>query len=123
MSKFSDFIRNASAEEREKVYAEIMEKASRAQMHQVLPMPPQPPTETKSTHPTVWGPAKQNYPGGPIYRIGTSVGAELPAQPDDSPAWHGELLLAWCEWTGGYITEEEFTDVVHELVIWNLLTK
>lgn len=38
-----------------------------------------------------------------------------------APKWHGELLTAWCEWTGGFITNDEFLSVVHGLVTDNLL--
>ena len=34
----------------------------------------------------VWGPEKQDYPGGPIYRVGTSTGVTLPPQPDSVAA-------------------------------------
>ena len=32
--------------------------------------------------PVVYGPERQDYPGGPIYRLGTSTGAALPPQPE-----------------------------------------
>lgn len=31
--------------------------------------------------PAVYGPEKQDYPGGPIYRVGTGTGVSLPKQP------------------------------------------
>lgn len=70
---------------------------------QVLPLPPQPETITTMTDspPIAWGPEKQAYPGGPIYRIGTSTGVTLPTPPagmefperNDHPLTTGEL--AW----------------------------
>lgn len=40
-------------------------------------------SENRSSPTTVWGPEKQDYPGGPIYRVGTSTGATLPDQSLD----------------------------------------
>lgn len=40
---------------------------------------------------------------------------------NEAPEWHGDLLLAWCEWTGGHITNDHFLSVVHVLVRDHLL--
>lgn len=37
--------------------------------------------DKKQAGDTVWGPEEQNYPGGPIFRRGSSTGATLPEQP------------------------------------------
>jgi hypothetical protein len=50
-----------------------------ANIVQVLPLEPQP--DAVTTFATAWGPEKQDYPGGPVYRVGTSTGATLPEQP------------------------------------------
>ena len=40
-------------------------------------------TDKSSTISVVFGPKQQNYSGGPVYRVGVSIGAELPPQPSE----------------------------------------
>lgn len=53
---------------------------------------------------------------------------EPPSDPDQGStqsatayAWQDDLLLRWSEWTGGHLTEQQFANEVHDLIINNLL--
>jgi uncharacterized protein YndB with AHSA1/START domain len=59
-----------------------------ANIVQVLPLEPQP--DAVTTFATAWGPEKQDYPGGPVYRVGTSTGATLPEQPPATQSSTGD---------------------------------
>lgn len=59
--------------------------------------------------PAVFGPEKQDYPGGPIYRVGTSTGVAAPEQPALPPAQmplepytpgmnDSDKLIAWIDY-------------------------
>jgi hypothetical protein len=39
-----------------------------------------------------------------------------------TPGWQGLLLIRWCEWTGGHITDKQFLNEVQDIVIENLLS-
>lgn len=45
------------------------------------------PADWGPSQPVVWGDPRQDYPGGPIYRVGTSTGVNAPSQtdPKDKP--------------------------------------
>lgn len=39
----------------------------------------------------------------------------------ERPSWHDVLLLRWCEWTGGHLSDKDFLKEVHDIVTDNLL--
>lgn len=44
----------------------------------------------------------------------------LVAQSEKEP-WQEELLLRWCEWTGGHLSDQNFLGIIHDIVTANLL--
>ena len=61
------------------------------------------PSAKQERVPVLYGPEKQDYPGGPIYRVGSSTGANLPEQPFDKQE-------RTCEHCGGRISSETTFD-------------
>lgn len=94
MSKFSDFIRNASPDEKEKVYTEVMDKASAAQRATVSSTRPTSREllqEARSRLLLAWERSNQGALGS-ISAIITNLDAEIEGRPLADRSARGTML-------------------------------